>query len=415
MRNIFNKYFEKYDAWFDKYPFAYRSELNALKKVIPKKGRFLEIGSGTGRFTRPLGIRHAIDPSAPMRRLARQRGVDVKRGRGENLPFKNGYFDAVIYITTYCFLKSPEKSLHETWRVLKRGGRVIIAVVDKDSFLGKFYQKRKNVFYDEATFFSVQDIIDTLYLKGFRDAFCYQTIFSLPRRMKKLDRARKGFGRGGFVVLCAKKSIYYSNEFYRKFVQYEKVRLLFKRYGYDMDQSRQKVIERAGWIKGPVLDVGTGPGRMAYALALSGHQVVTVDTSKTAQGVAKLYCKKFGVLNRIVFKNMNAEFLNIPDESFSTTIAANLLHDVKCPARVVREMIRVTKPLGCVVVSDLNRAGVRLVRKVYRIDTGVRQSKLIDLDKIVRPIFLKHGIVYKRYNEGLVNTFVGHKKAGFSK
>ena len=60
--DVFNDYTEEYEEWFDKNKFAYFSEIEALKKVIPK-GKGLEVGVGTGRFAEPLGIDVGIDPS----------------------------------------------------------------------------------------------------------------------------------------------------------------------------------------------------------------------------------------------------------------------------------------------------------------------------------------------------------------
>jgi len=55
--NIFDIYPKEYDNWYEENKFAYLSEIEALKKVIPEKGEGLEIGVGTGRFAQPLRIK----------------------------------------------------------------------------------------------------------------------------------------------------------------------------------------------------------------------------------------------------------------------------------------------------------------------------------------------------------------------
>jgi ubiquinone/menaquinone biosynthesis C-methylase UbiE len=50
---VFDKYFKEYDEWYEKNKLAYLSEVAALKKVIPKGKKGLEIGVGTGRFAKP--------------------------------------------------------------------------------------------------------------------------------------------------------------------------------------------------------------------------------------------------------------------------------------------------------------------------------------------------------------------------
>ena len=202
MSSIFDKYYKKYDAWYDKNKFAYLSELKAIRKVLPKKGKGLEVGVGTGRFAQALGIRLGVDPSKNMIEIARKRGVNVKLGYGERLPFKNATFDYAAVIITICFTKNPEKVLKEVCRVLKTKGKIIIGIVDKDSFLGKFYQKKKSAFYKEASFFGIKEITDLLENTGFSKFSYYQTLYNFPEEIKSVQKPQKGFGRGGFVVIA---------------------------------------------------------------------------------------------------------------------------------------------------------------------------------------------------------------------
>lgn len=203
---IFNRYYKEYDAWYDKNKFAYLSELAVLKKVIPKKGKGLEIGVGTGRFAAPLGITTGIDPSCDMLRIAKQRGVGVYLGTGENLPFSKDVFDYIIIIITICFVRNPLKVLQEASRVLKQRGKIIIGIIDKSSFLGKLYQRKKSVFYRKAHFFSVRELTALLRRAGFEKFSYRQTLYSLPEKIKSVEKSQKGFGSGGFVVICAQKT-----------------------------------------------------------------------------------------------------------------------------------------------------------------------------------------------------------------
>ena len=104
MSGIFDKYYKKYDNWYEKNEYAYLSEIKALKKGVPKKGKGVEIGVGTGRFAHKLGAKFGIDPSKNMLRIARRRGVGVKRGFGENLPYDDSFFDYALFIITICFI-----------------------------------------------------------------------------------------------------------------------------------------------------------------------------------------------------------------------------------------------------------------------------------------------------------------------
>jgi len=201
MNAVFDRYWKKYDAWYEKNKFAYLSELKALKKVLPKKGDGLEIGVGTGRFAAPLGIRYGIDPSKRMLEVARKRGIKTRLGRGERLPFRDSVFNYVAIIITLCFARDPTKVLLEARRVIRQGGKIIVGIIDKNSFLGRSYRRRKSIFYKQARFFGVQEIKDLLRGAGFKRISCSQTIFSSLENIESIENPLSGFGKGGFVVV----------------------------------------------------------------------------------------------------------------------------------------------------------------------------------------------------------------------
>jgi len=70
----FDEYYQLYEEWFEDNMFAYLSELKAVKHFIPPGKKGVEIGSGSGRFALPLGIKIGIEPSFKMRELAVSRG-----------------------------------------------------------------------------------------------------------------------------------------------------------------------------------------------------------------------------------------------------------------------------------------------------------------------------------------------------
>jgi ubiquinone/menaquinone biosynthesis C-methylase UbiE len=133
--NVFDKFYEEYDKWYDENSAIYLSELEVIKKTIPFNKIGLEIGVGTGRFANKLGIQFGIDPSFSMLKLAHSRGVSVVQGYGEELPFKDDSFDYLVIIFTLAFVKNVNKVFSEISRVIKKGGYIICGIIDKDSFL----------------------------------------------------------------------------------------------------------------------------------------------------------------------------------------------------------------------------------------------------------------------------------------
>ncbi|MDP8299832.1 MAG: class I SAM-dependent methyltransferase, partial [Candidatus Tantalella remota] len=174
---------------------------------LPEEGYGLEIGVGSGRFAAPLGIAKGIDPSKKMVELARERGVDAAVGTGEELSFKDSTFDYVAIIVTLCFVRDPEKVITEAARVLKPNGTIVIGIVDKESFLGKFYQKRGSVFYGYARFFDIKEVAQILKTAGFCEFSYYQTIFDYPDKLSVVEKPREDYGKGGFVVVGAVKGV----------------------------------------------------------------------------------------------------------------------------------------------------------------------------------------------------------------
>lgn len=201
----FDTHHERYERWFDTHQAAYVSELLALRALVPREGRGLEVGVGTGRFAGPLGIAVGVDPSNAMLARAAQRGVEVVRGVAEALPFPDGSFDHVLIVTTICFVNSPEKMLAEARRVLRPSGRLVMGFVDRETPLGRAYleHRSESMFYREATFFSTEEVHALLSAQGFVVRAWGQTLFRPLIEITEVEPMLPGTGKGAFVVLAA--------------------------------------------------------------------------------------------------------------------------------------------------------------------------------------------------------------------
>jgi len=203
----FELYTEDYENWFERNRNLYISELNLLKELL-KDFRFergFEVGIGSGRFAKPLGVQYGVDPSPSMLKITKQRGLKVALGIAEKLPVKSSAVDFSLMVTTICFVDDPAASLREVERITKKGGRFLIGFVDKNSFLGRIYERKRpfSRFYKPATFFSTEEILKLVeentkfkLLKG------GQTIFSTENRVYP---PKGGYGEGAFVGLLFEK------------------------------------------------------------------------------------------------------------------------------------------------------------------------------------------------------------------
>jgi len=205
--NIFDKYAHAYDVWFDVHVWAYQSELQAVKMLLPQTGKGVEIGTGTGRFSAPFDIAIGVEPSNAMAEIARSRGITVYDAKAENLPFENNAFDYVLIVTTLCFLEDPLQALKEIRRILCPTGKIIIGMLDKDSPLGKLYEMKKqdSKFFKNARFYAVNQVLEWLKISGYNHAHILQTIFHNPEEIIALEPVKEGHGEGLFTVISAQK------------------------------------------------------------------------------------------------------------------------------------------------------------------------------------------------------------------
>jgi len=156
-----------------------------------------------------------------------------------------------------------------------------------------------------------------------------------------------------------------------------------------LSRLRGRVVDFTGAEKGSkILDVATGTGKQAFAFAEKGYDVTGIDLSEAMLKVAN---KK----NR--YKNVNfqvADATNLPFEDYSFDVASVsfALHDMPLTIRekVLKEMVRVTKPEGMIVIVDYalprNRIGRFLIYHFVRLYEREYYLRFIksDLEALLR-------------------------------
>jgi len=200
-----------YDAWFEgEGRLIFAIEVRAFQEVLallPKP--WLEVGVGSGRFAQALGIPTGIDPSAKLLEMARRRGITGFLAKGEEKFFEAETFGTVFLIVTLCFVSSPLAVLKEAHRILKADGKIVLGLVLRESPWGQFYQAKKKEghrFYQHATFYSYQEVVELLKEAGFAIEKVLSTLFQKPNEVTEVEPPREHFSPdAGFTVVVAGK------------------------------------------------------------------------------------------------------------------------------------------------------------------------------------------------------------------
>ena len=98
-------------------------------------------------------------------------------------------------------------------------------------------------------------------------------------------------------------------------------------------------------------DIGAGTGFITEGLINRGLQVIAVDQSEAM--LAEMG-RKFAGVERIDYRLGEAERLPIPNDHVDYVFANMCLHHVESPLGAIREMARVLKPGGKLVITDLD-------------------------------------------------------------
>lgn len=135
---------------------AARAWSDAIRRLVPPRlrGRVLDLGCGTGRFTTLLGEVFGgrvigVEPSLAM---LRERGAEAApharfvAGAGEALPLRAGAVDLAFLSMVYHHFRSPADVAAEVRRVLRRGGHVVVRTPTQETLDGYEYLR----FFPEA-------------------------------------------------------------------------------------------------------------------------------------------------------------------------------------------------------------------------------------------------------------------------
>jgi SAM-dependent methyltransferase len=141
----------EYDAWYrtPRGSWIGETEYRLLREALalPPGASVLDVGCGTGFFTRRLAIDGfdimGVDTSAEMIGYARSHDTGREQyviGDARRLPFPDRHFDSCVAITSLCFIREQEQALAEMVRVTRQ--RIVLGLLNRHSLL--YWQKGRH-------------------------------------------------------------------------------------------------------------------------------------------------------------------------------------------------------------------------------------------------------------------------------
>jgi ubiquinone/menaquinone biosynthesis C-methylase UbiE len=126
---------------------------------------------------------------------------------------------------------------------------------------------------------------------------------------------------------------------------------------------------------GKILDLGTGPGYLPIEMVKRSLslQIVGIDLSRKLIQMAQVNALKAGVPNRLKFQVGNAARLSFDDNTFDMVISTGMLHALKDPVGVLREIYRVLKPGGEAWIYDPAKVASHIDRRKWKASLTFRE------------------------------------------
>ena len=145
----------------------------------------------------------------------------------------------------------------------------------------------------------------------------------------------------------------------------------FTRIADTMRKSGEAVVEKLGITKGlNVLDLGCGDGTTAVPAAKFGADVLGIDIAKNLVEAGNRRAAEFGLTN-LKFQEGDASNLEqVPDKSFDLVVSIFGAMFAPKPFEVAKEMVRVTRPGGRIVMGNWIPNDPTLVAQILKISSN---------------------------------------------
>jgi ubiquinone/menaquinone biosynthesis C-methylase UbiE len=145
----------------------------------------------------------------------------------------------------------------------------------------------------------------------------------------------------------------------------------FTRIADTMRKSGEAVVEKLGITKGlKVLDLGCGDGTTAVPAAKFGADVLGIDIAKNLVEAGNRRAAELGLTN-LKFQEGDASNLEqVPDKSFDLVVSIFGAMFAPKPFEVAKEMVRITRPAGRIVMGNWIPNDPTLVAQILKISSN---------------------------------------------
>jgi len=155
----------------------------------------------------------------------------------------------------------------------------------------------------------------------------------------------------------------------------------YRSFGYDLEKERDFILDKSLPISGNILEIGTGKGHFALALAKRGFSFTSIDISEEEQKIAKLNLQYYELEKQVNFRIEDAQDLSFPDWSFDVIFSINVFHHLEKPHGVLNEIVRLLRPEGKIVLSDFNAKGLEIINACHAHEVRVHDYFKHDLSE----------------------------------
>jgi hypothetical protein len=136
------------------------------------------------------------------------RGMKATAWQEETIPLDSRCVGSILMFLPEGFICDLKRLLHESYRVLDRGGRIAIGFIPRESPWASFYRKKRRRLSSNPPpcIYSVKEMEHRMMEAGFSIQGYLCTLFQKPEETKKMEKPLRGYhSQAGFLVLLGER------------------------------------------------------------------------------------------------------------------------------------------------------------------------------------------------------------------